>query len=147
MALEKTDGYSSGEQFASEVIAALQKSQWGIAKPVPLVFYLYLPDEEAARSCVEAIQAVGLNVEVGPSANGDGKWLCLCKARLVPETKRLTEIGSVLLSLAKEKNGQFDGWETDLTELAKKGCLRLVVRLAIFLAIIVALLIYWLVKK
>jgi hypothetical protein len=41
MALEKTEGYTSGEHFASEIIAALEKSRWGIAKPVPLVFYLF----------------------------------------------------------------------------------------------------------
>ena len=147
MALEKTEGYTSGEHFASEIIAALEKTQWGISKPVPLVFYLYLPTEEAARSCVGAIQGIGLEVKVEPSASGDGKWLCLSNAKIVPETKRLAEIGSVLLSLAKEKDGQLDGWETDLAVTMRRGCLRIGIRIAVLLALGIALLIYWLWKK
>jgi hypothetical protein len=147
MPLEKTESYKSGEHFASEVVAALAKTKWGVTKPVPLVFYLYLPTEEAARSCVGAIQAAGLAVQVEPSAAGDGKWLCLCKAGMIPETKRLTEIGNVLMSLAKEKNGQFDGWETDLAVLMKKGCRRIVFRIVVLFALGLALLIYLLMKK
>lgn len=147
MALEKTKGYTSSEHFASEVIASLEKTQWGVSKPVPLVFYLYLPTEEAARSCVEVIRSLGLEVEVNPSAADDGKWLCLCKAKFIPEKKRLTEIGDRLISLAKEKDGEFDGWETDISAVMKKGCLRIILRMAVLFAIVIGLLIYWLHKK
>lgn len=146
MALEKTDGYHSGEHFASEVIAALEKSRLGVKKPVSLLFYLYLPTEEAARSSAEAIKPIGLEVQVDPSASDDGTWLCLSKAKMIPERKRLTEIGDLLLSLAKEKNGKLDGWDTDLMVALKKGCLRVVLRLVILLALLIAL-IYWLLKK
>ncbi len=142
MALEETEGYTSGEQFASEIEASLKKSTWNISNPIPLVFYLYLPNEEAARSCVESLQAIGLQVDVEPSATGDGQWLCLSKARMVPETKRLTEIGTVLLSLAKEKGGNLDGWETDLGASMQKGCRRIVIRIAILVAVIIGVLIY-----
>ena len=143
MALEKTEGYTSGEKFASEIIASLEKSKWGISKPVPLVFYLYLPSEEAARSCVEPVKAVGLEVEVRESASNDGQWLCLSKAKIVPEKERLSQIGTVLLSLAKEKDGQLDGWETDVAASMKRGCFRVV----ILLVIVISLFVYWLIKK
>lgn len=146
MGLEKTEGYHSGEHFAAEVIAALEKSRWGVAKPVPLLFYLYLPTEEAARACAEAIKPIGLEVQVDPSAADDGTWLCLSKAKMIPERARLTEIGNLLLSLAKEKNGKLDGWDTDLMVALKKGCFRIILRLVILLALLVAL-IYWLLKK
>lgn len=146
MGLEKTEGYRSGEHFASEVVAALEKTPWGVTNPVPLVFYLYLPSEEAARSCVAAIQAVGLEVEVEPSASDDGKWLCLCKAKMAGDKKRLTEIGDVLLSLAQEKGGELDGWETDMSVAMKKGCRRIVIRLVILVVLVIGM-IYWLLKR
>lgn len=146
MGLEKTGGYTSGEHFTSEIVTSLEKSQWGVRKPVPLLFYLYLPNQEAANSCVAPIKAVGLEVTVEESAGGDGKWLCLGKAKLVPDEARLTEIGTVLFELAKEKGGELDGWETDVVAAAKKGCLRIVVRLLIVFVVILAVT-WWLIKR
>jgi hypothetical protein len=112
MALEKTDGYSSGTQFAKEVVASLRKAGLSVAEPVALSFYLYLPTKKAARACQPVLEAEGLEVEIDKSAGGE-QWLCLCHRTFKPAHKSLARIGEVCLDLARKHGGQFDGWETN----------------------------------
>lgn len=113
MALEKTDGYTSGTQFATEVMASLRRAGLDIAQPIALSFYLYLPSKSAATACQPELQAAGLEVEIEKSASGDGEWLCLCHHTFKPAPKTLASIGDLCLDLARKHRGQFDGWETN----------------------------------
>jgi hypothetical protein len=114
MALEQTDGYQDGKQFAEEVINALEAATYDLSEPVPLSFFLYLPDEPTARRIGDALVAEGFEVDVDESAADDGNWLCWCDRTLVPTHDVLAPIGDRFLGLARDNNGEFDGWETDL---------------------------------
>lgn len=113
MALEKTAGYMNGTYFANEVIAGLKNAGIDRAKPVPLSFYLYLPNRKAAGICGPVLVKEGLEVEIDRSAANDGKWLCLCHATIEPTEKDLQRIGQTMINLAQKFGGEFDGWETN----------------------------------
>ncbi len=112
MALEKSNGYGSGTQFAKEVVASLRKAGLSVAKPLALSFYLYLPRKKAARACQPALEAEGLEVEIDKSASNE-QWLCLCHRTFKPAQRPLARIGDLCLDLARKHGGQFDGWETN----------------------------------
>jgi hypothetical protein len=113
MALEKTAGYRNGTDFAKEVIASLRGVGHSARKEIPLSFYLYVPNQKAARACEPILAKEGLEVEVDKSAADDGKWLCLCHRTMKPAQKELARIGETFLGLARAHGGQFDGWETN----------------------------------
>ena len=113
MALQKTSGYMNGTDFATEVIAGLKNAGVDRAKPVPLSFYLYLPNRKAAGTCAPILVKEGLEVEIDRSASNDGKWLCLCHATIEPKQKDLQRIGQTMINLAQKFAGEFDGWETN----------------------------------
>jgi hypothetical protein len=113
MALEKTAGYKDGSGFAREVVAGLRNAGQSVRKEFPLSFYLYMPNEKAARACEPALLEQGLEVEIDKSAADDGKWLCLCHRTMKPTQKDLAKLGDTFLSLAREHGGEFDGWETN----------------------------------
>ncbi len=113
MPLKQHDGYKNGQAFAEDVMNALQATSIDLTKPVPLSFFLYLPDEPMARRIGEILVSEGFEVEVDESASEDGQWLCWCDLSLIPTIELLSPIGDRFLSLAKDNNGEFDGWETN----------------------------------
>ena len=113
MPLEQHDGYNNGQEFAEDVMKVLQGTPLDLSKPVPLSFFLYLPDEATARRIGEELVAEGYEVDVDESAEEDGRWLCWSDLALVPTTEALEPIGARFLNLAKDNNGEFDGWETN----------------------------------
>lgn len=92
-------------------------------------FYLYLPDEAAARTAAAALGSA-FSCSVDESATGDGQWLCLARRTLIPDEAMLDEIGRRFEQLATEHNGEFDGWERQPSEgdtLADMPLVRLLV--------------------
>lgn len=113
MPLEEHDGYNSGQEFAEDVMKSLQGTPLDLSKPVPLSFFLYLPDEAIARRIGEELVADGYEVDVDEPDDDDDRWLCWCDLSLLPTTEALEPIGTRFLDLAKENKGDFDGWETN----------------------------------
>jgi hypothetical protein len=131
MAIEKSQGYASGDAFASEVRATLKRSGIDLKAEAALVFYLYVPSNAAAKACAAQLRTAEVESEIEKAASGALKWLCLGKRKLIPEKKALTQIGALLVELAHAHKGQFDGWEMErkmeafdfaalLAQLAKK---------------------------
>ena len=101
---------SSGEEFSREVIAALKAAGVGAKQADDFNFYLYLDTKKRALACAEPLRKSGFAVEVRRAASGP-QWLCLASMKLLPTARRLTVIGSQFLELAKQHDGDFDGWE------------------------------------
>lgn len=76
-------------------------------------FYLYLPTEAAARQAGQGLTKSDYRVEIRQAATGTN-WLCLAKTTLTPDTAPLVEIGTLVTELAKEFQGDFDGWESEV---------------------------------
>jgi len=43
----------------------------------------------------------------------DNRWLCIASTQMEPERERFIEIGEAMLSLAKQYDGEFEGWEVN----------------------------------
>lgn len=78
-------------------------------------FFLYFPSEEKAQLAGNVIEREGFEIEIQPSA-GKEQWLCLAMKKMVPDKKELIEIRKWFESIAKELNGEYDGWGTIVTD-------------------------------
>ena len=111
--LEKTTGYKDGKALAREMAKSLKGTPYDPSKPIPFSFYLYVPDRQRAGRCAKVLKADGHETEVDKSAANDGKWLCLCHATLTLSDGTVSKLGDRLVQLAKEHEGEFDGWEVN----------------------------------
>jgi len=101
------------QDFKAEVLAQLRRDRSDTSKPHGFDFYLYLPTEAAAQQAGQRLTKRDYRVEIRPAATGT-TWLCLAKTTLTPDTAPLAEIGMLFTQLAKEFQGDFDGWESEV---------------------------------
>ena len=112
--IEETNGYVSGQQFAQEVISTLVAQDIDLDEPQSFALYLYVPSEAVAIECQNKIQANGYQCDIEESASDDADWLCyITTGLMVPEDAALTFVGTLLIELAHDVNGEFDGWEIE----------------------------------
>jgi len=101
------------QDLRTEVLAQLRRDGSDTSKPHGFDFYLYLPTEPAARRAGERLKTNDYRVEIRRAATGTN-WLCLAKTTLAPDTAPLAEIGTLFTQLAREFQGDFDGWESEV---------------------------------
>ena len=111
--LEKTTGYRDGKTLAREMAKTLKGTLYDVSRPLPFSFYLYVPDKQRANKCARVLKSDGCETEVEKSAVDDGTWLCLCDAKLTISDGAVVKLGDRLVALAKEHEGEFDGWEVN----------------------------------
>jgi len=98
----------------AEVLMQLQNAGSDLSKPHVMNFYLYLPVRESAEEIAEMLRQDGYQVTVELGAD-DVSWLCLASKTLIPSDDALATILNQMETLAKSKNGVFDGWEAAVT--------------------------------
>jgi hypothetical protein len=74
--------------------------------------YLYFPTEKSARSAATKITNEKVQVEVKQSASRDD-WLVLVKHSATEQS--LDTVRSLLEKLASSMNGEYDGWQAEVT--------------------------------
>jgi hypothetical protein len=100
----------------ADVIALLKKAGSDLSKPHPIEFYLYLPTREAAERVAAKVRALGCGIKrVGSEGSGPG-WLVLATKTMVPVEAELAKLGKEFEALAKVENGEYDGWEAQVTK-------------------------------
>lgn len=113
--------YSSGTQFADEIITALNESGIDLSDSQSFSFHLRVPSQSAAQKCAAEADLLGLETEVAESDDeeqDDGAWLCVASMEMTPARDRLIEIGEKFIGLADEFGGDFAGWEVNTDELS-----------------------------
>ena len=99
-----------------QVIAQLKKAGSDLSKSHAIEFYLYFQSQEAASSAAERVKNLGFAiVRVDPAASGPG-WLLLASKGMVPTKAAMAEIRARLDAIAKAGNGEYDGWEAEVTK-------------------------------
>jgi regulator of ribonuclease activity B len=96
-------------------LSQLERSGDKMSAARPIRFYLYLHDEEAARSVAAAIQPLGFTSVVRPAAQGPGT-LCLATKSVTPTPENLHAIRKQLTTALREFGGEYDGWESPLVK-------------------------------
>lgn len=101
---------SSDEQ----VLGQLREAGSNLSKPHEINYWLYFPDEKAARAAAGALKAKGfsgLSVEEGKK-----EWRLKAIKVMVPTSKAVAETTALMESIAASNQGDYDGWETQVVE-------------------------------
>ena len=91
------------------VLTQLKKAGSKMERPHTIEFVLYFPTGENANRAADQIRKNGYAVEVKPAANGND-MLCLARKSMIPNTRNLIESRKLFRRIAKEFNGEYDGW-------------------------------------
>ncbi len=97
----------------SAVINLMNKYNADLTKTRQIQFYLYFPTETNAFIAKCELIASGFSVEMDKSAS-DSQWLCLASKEMVADDKELTKLRRYFIKLARNLNGNYDGWETEM---------------------------------
>lgn len=103
----------TGPDVDQEVLNQLREAGSDLSKPHKMEFLLYFPTQESATQVADKIKADGFIVEVKRATQGSA-WLCLAVKKMVPKRSDIAVIGKRFSALAREFNGEYDGWETSL---------------------------------
>jgi hypothetical protein len=83
--------------------------------PHLILNYSYFSSEKKAREAAERMNAQGFQVEVRRGADGVS-WLALAKQVKTPTAEYIEEMRSVLEVIDKDLNGEYDGWEIEVSQ-------------------------------
>lgn len=79
-----------------------------------ILHYLYFPRERDARSAAGELRRQGFDTEERLGADSVN-WLVLARHSVVPSEASIADARRLMESLVKPWNGEYDGWEADLT--------------------------------
>ncbi len=99
--------------LSEEVIEDLTKNGSDLSQPHDFDFFLYFETREIAEQVKEELNRANYVSEVKLSGDGNG-WLCLAKRSFIPTTEDLNITGNLLVTIAEDFNGEFDGWEVNI---------------------------------
>jgi len=97
------------------VLAQLRKAGSDLSKPHNLEFFLYFPTQSIAEESALPMRNAGFRVDVKRAAQGDA-WLCFATKTMVPELPDLQKIRHDFDTLAVSKDGEYDGWGTQVVK-------------------------------
>ena len=117
MSLEEVEGYKDSKAFADEVLEALLGGGYNAKEAVALSLYLYVPSESSAKYIAGILEDEGYEVDVEEPLDTEPRWCCWCNLTVELVSGNLEIVGDRFLTLAKEFDGVFDGWETNPYEI------------------------------
>lgn len=79
----------------------------------PIHHYLYFPERQVGERVANVLRSQGYVVEDRPGAD-EVQWLVLAKCNAAPTNATINEQRKFLEQIAKENNGEYDGWEADV---------------------------------
>ena len=104
--MAQTNSQSDPDQ---QVLDQLKAAGSDLSKSHKIEFFLYFPSEEKAKNAAVDLRKEGLTAEVRTAAIG-ADWLCFGTKEMVPRHSELVRLRKVFERLAKNLNGEYDGW-------------------------------------
>lgn len=102
--------------FQEEVLGQLRKADSDLAKPHAFEFYLRLPNKAFAEKAAVKFRESGFSAAA--VSRSDSAWLCTARKTIVPATTDLGDHARFFKEIAAALQGDFDGWEAQVVELA-----------------------------
>jgi hypothetical protein len=99
------------------VLRELRKRGSDLSKPTDIVFYLYIPSLQDARSSVQELDRDGLSAHyeqpLGRLSDGsfEKRYSVIAHARATPTIEHLRSYRTIFRNLARRFRGEYDGWE------------------------------------
>ena len=91
----------------SEVFAQMKAAGHDFSKETEVDFYLYFPEEGAARGALQVLSADGYD---GTIEHRDGQWLCHLKKKMVLTADTIDMERFKFRDLTVNAGGEYDGW-------------------------------------
>jgi hypothetical protein len=100
----------------AEVLSQLSRVGSNLAREHQLENFLYVPDEQAARSAAARLEGAGYRVKIQQSAQPapGAAWLVLSYRWVIPTPAAVAEIRAKQEELAREFGGDYDGWGAEV---------------------------------
>jgi regulator of RNase E activity RraB len=107
--------YKTPEDGDKMILEQLGKSGADLTQQREILHYLYVPTQEASHRIASKLREEGYEVTERASADAVKKppnpWLVLARKVTVVNSQTVEEMRVRFESLAKEANGDYDGWE------------------------------------
>jgi len=107
--------YKTPEDGDKMILEQLGKAGADLTQQREVLHYLYVPTQEASHRAALKLREEGYEVTERPSADAAKKppnpWLVLARKVTVVNSQNVQEMRVVFEGLAKETNGDYDGWE------------------------------------
>ncbi len=91
----------------AELFTQLKEAGHDFSKETEVDFYLYFPEEGAARGALQVLSADGYN---GTIENREGQWLCHLKKKMVLTADVIDMERFKFRDLTVNTGGEYDGW-------------------------------------
>ncbi|GMQ90921.1 MAG: hypothetical protein BMS9Abin11_0226 [Gammaproteobacteria bacterium] len=99
--------------LSEEVTTDLTKHGADLSKQHDFDFYLYFGERGIAKKAASELEKAKFLLEIKPASDSNG-WLCLAKRSVVPNPENLNLVGNILVAVAENLGGEFDGWESNI---------------------------------
>lgn len=113
--IEKTGDFKDRAEADRAVISQLVSLGADMNQPREVNHYFYFNDEDRAKTVEHLLREQGLAAEKRPAQAGSEKWLVLATHNIIVSTPHINVLTVNLERLAKDHNGEYDGWEAALT--------------------------------
>jgi hypothetical protein len=97
------------------VLEKLQTAGSDLSQPHRAEFFLYLPNEAAARAVAQRFEQEGFVSDVHPSPKGSD-WTCLLSKTMIPTPSALTRLRKEFDDVTGAYGGDYDGWGTEVVK-------------------------------
>jgi hypothetical protein len=91
----------------AKVFDQLNAAGHDFKKPTVVDFYLYFPEEAAARGALQVLSGQGYT---GDISQGNGEWLCHLKKSMVLNADSIDMERFKMRDLTVNSGGHYDGW-------------------------------------
>lgn len=102
------------------VLNLLRRGSADLSKERLIRFYFYFPIRKTARTALGKLQELGFSAEC-IERSGKAGWLCLVSKEVVPRLAELIRLHRLLDRIAEQLGGEYDGWETELSNDEARG--------------------------
>lgn len=100
----------------AETLKALAEAGSDLTKPHLIDHWIFFQDESGARAAAKDLVASGF-VVVSLDKDPEGsEWRLLARKEMVPRLEDVEKTSAVVEALARRNNGDYDGWETQVSE-------------------------------
>lgn len=101
------------DPFDAKVFTELKKAGHDFTKATVVDFYLYFPEEGAARGCLQVLSSDGYTGEI---KQDNGEWLCHLQKSMKLTADVMDMERFKFRDLTVNSGGHYDGWEAQVVK-------------------------------
>jgi uncharacterized protein (DUF924 family) len=101
--------------LGAEIVERLSQHYSDLDSEHALDFFFYLPSAEHAESIADRLRGAGFEAALR-ACDESTRWLCVATKQTIPDEEGLNYYGEWFRILAREYEGVFDGWESNVLQ-------------------------------